>query len=107
MATKKYNRQNFNYSGNDGFTVEFTAYTTDTRHGFCHTVQTYWYDGSDYGMPTDTKTSYYNRTWEAFDYQTTLARAIDKLPAKQRAAVHSVIVDRKPMPEIQANIMTA
>ena len=70
--TKQRNIQYFTAKVN-GREYEFRCYTTWTRNGFCHTAQNCTYDVSD------TKQSYINRTWERFDYETVLKRAIDKL----------------------------
>ena len=83
---KKYNCKDFAAVVN-GREIRFKCYTTDTRAGFCHTVVSL-----DYNT-TDTKTTYYNRTWERFDYETTLSRAIDKLPKELREPVRRQIID--------------
>lgn len=70
--TKQRNIQYFTAKVN-GCEYEFRCYTTWTRNGFCHTVQNRTYSVSD------TKQSYINRTWERFDYETVLKRAIGKL----------------------------
>ena len=70
--TKQRNIQYFTAKVN-GREYEFRCYTTWTRNGFCHTVQNRTYSVSD------TKQSYINRTWERFDYETVLKRAIEKL----------------------------
>lgn len=71
----------------DGKTYGFTCWTTDTRTGFCHTVRS-----DDYAV-TDTKVSYFNRTWERFDYETALGRAIDKFPKPMREALRRQLID--------------
>lgn len=48
-----------------------TCYSTNTRNGFCHTCHIG--DGI-----TDTKISYYNRTWERYQFESVLASAIEK-----------------------------
>lgn len=90
MATKRYNQKRFEADVN-GVNYEFICYSTNTRCGFCHTVQT-WRDYRN--ITTDTKTSYYNRTWERFDYETTLENAIKKCPAADRAGLRAAIIDR-------------
>ena len=70
--TKQRNIQYFTAKVN-GREYEFRCYTTWTRNGFCHTAQNRTYSVSD------TKQSYINRTWERFDYETVLKRAIGKL----------------------------
>jgi uncharacterized membrane protein len=39
--------------------------------------------------------SYYNRTWERFEYETVLKRAIEKLPTEIRQQVYDQIIDHK------------
>ena len=92
MATKKYDVQYFTAKVN-GKEIEFRCYTTDTRNGFCHTAQYYGWDNSI--SITDTKASYYNRTWERFQYESVLKRAIEKLPTDIQQAVYDQIIDHK------------
>lgn len=87
---KQYNVQYFTAKVN-GKEIEFRCYTTDTRCGFCHTAH---YVGWDYDL-TDTKASYYNRTWERFEYESVLKRAIDKLPADIQKEVYAQIIEGK------------
>lgn len=88
MATKKYNVQRFD-ANVDGQEVAFRCYTTNTRNGFCHTAVCLY---QDY---TDTKLSYYNRTWERFDYETVLSRAIDKFPKSMQEELREQIIEGK------------
>ena len=81
----------------NGNEVTFRCYTTWTRNGFCHTAH---YTGWDYSL-TDTKASYYNRTWERFTYESVLKRAIDKLPTEIRQQVYDQIIDHKAAEEEQ------
>ena len=81
----------------NGNEVTFRCYTTWTRNGFCHTAH---YCGWDYSL-TDTKASYYNRTWERFTYESVLKRAIDKLPTDVRQQVYDQIIDHKAAEEEQ------
>lgn len=83
---KKYNCKEFAALVN-GREIRFKCFTTDTRAGFCHTVVSLDYD------TTDTKVTYYNRTWERFEYETALSRAIDKLPKDVRETVRRQIID--------------
>lgn len=79
MATKIYNQKTFEFIVN-GETIRFYCDTTNTRNGFCHHV---FADGG--GKEHEhTRVSYYNRTWEAFQYETALYRAIDKFPKSVR-----------------------
>lgn len=90
MATKQYDIKHFTAKVN-GEEITFRCYTTDTRSGFCHTAHLM---GWKYDI-TDTKTSYYNRTWERFEYESVLKRAIDKLPADIQQPVYDQIIDHK------------
>lgn len=87
---KHYDIQYFTATVN-GQEITFRCHTTDTRNGFCHTAH---YCGWDYSL-TDTKVSYYNRTWERFTYESVLKRAIDKLPTEVRQQVYDQLIDRK------------
>jgi len=96
MAVKQYDVRYFSAKVN-GKEIEFRCYTTDTRSGFCHTAH---YVGWDYDL-TDTKASYYNRTWERFEYESVLKRAIDKLPADIQKEVYAQIIEGKAAEEEQ------
>lgn len=87
---KQYNIQHFTAKVN-GEEITFRCHTTDTRSGFCHTAHLM---GWDYDI-TDTKASYCNRTWERFDYESVLKRAIEKLPADIQQAVYDQLIDHK------------
>lgn len=94
MASKQYDIQYFTAKVN-GEEIEFRCHTTDTRCGFCHTAHLM---GWRYDI-TDTKASYYNRTWERFEYESVLKRAIEKLPEDIRQAVYDQIIDHKAVEE--------
>ena len=94
MAVKQYDIRYFSAKVN-GKEIEFRCYTTDTRCGFCHTAH---YVGWDYEI-NDTKASYYNRTWERFEYESVLKRAIEKLPADVRDEVYAQIIEGKAVEE--------
>ncbi len=96
MAVKQYDIQHFTAKVN-GEEIEFRCYTTDTRCGFCHTAHLM---GWKYDI-TDTKASYYNRTWERFEYESVLKRAIEKLPTDVRQQVYDQIIDGKAAEEEQ------
>ena len=96
MASKQYDIQYFTAKVN-GEEIEFRCYTTDTRSGFCHTAHLM---GWKYEI-TDTKASYYNRTWERFEYESVLKRAIEKLPNDIQQAVYDQIIDHKAAEEEQ------
>ena len=96
MAVKQYDVRYFSAKVN-GEEITFRCYTTDTRCGFCHTaICTTW--GID---TTPTKASYYNRTWERFEYETVLKSAINKLPKDLRQPVYDQIIDHKAAEEEQ------
>lgn len=90
MATKQYDIKHFTAKVN-GEEITFRCYTTDTRSGFCHTAHLM---GWKYDI-TDTKASYYNRTWERFKYESVLKRAIEKLPTDVRQQVYDQLIDHK------------
>ena len=73
MATKRYNSKIFEFIVN-GETIRFYCDTTYTKNGFCHHV---FADGGgkDY---EHTRVSYFNRTWETFEYETALKSAVAK-----------------------------
>ena len=96
MAVKQYDVRYFTAKVN-GKEIEFRCYTTDTRNGFCHTAHL---TGWEYEQ-TDTKASYYNRTWERFEYESVLKRAIEKLPEDVRQQVYDQIIDGKAAEEEQ------
>ena len=96
MAVKQYDVRYFTAKVN-GKEIEFRCYTTDTRSGFCHTAH---YIGWEYDL-TDTKASYYNRTWERFEYESVLKKAIEKLPTDVRQQVYDQIIDHKAAEEEQ------
>lgn len=73
----------------DGETYRFHAYTTNTRNGFCHTVESL-----DYGV-SDTKVSYCNRTWERFEYETALRSMIRKFPKSMQKALTDQLIEHK------------
>lgn len=86
---KRYNKQKFETIVN-GKEYTFFAWSTQTRNGFCHTVEA-WCNYERVG--TLTKQSYINRTWERFDYETALCRAIDKCAAADRKKLRAVLID--------------
>ena len=93
---KHYNTKYFTAKVNNE-EVTFVCYTTYTRAGFCHTASLM---GWRYNI-TDSKQTYYNRTWERFDYETVLKRAIGKLPEDIRQAVYDQIIEGKAAEEEQ------
>lgn len=90
--TKRYDKQTFACTIK-GVEIEFSAYTTDTRNGFCHTIVCNTHD------MTNTKVGYINRTWERFTYETALCKAIEKLPKDLREGAKAVLIDHKAQEE--------
>lgn len=82
MATKIYNRKTFEFTVN-GEKIYFYCSTTYTKNGFCHHVYTVG-GGKDY---EHSRVSYYNRTWESFEYETALFHAVDKFPKSMRVSL--------------------
>ena len=79
MATKIYNRKTFEFTVN-GEKICFYCNTTYTKNGFCHHVYTV---GG--GKENEhSRVSYYNRTWESFEYETALLHAVEKFPKNLR-----------------------
>ena len=79
MKTKRYNSKTFDFVVN-GEHVYFTCDTTNTKNGFCHHVFASG-GGKDY---EHSRVSYYNRTWESFQYERALFHAVDKFPKSMR-----------------------
>lgn len=79
MATKRYNNKTFVFTVN-GEEIRFYCDTTNTQNGFCHHVFALG-GGKDY---EHSRMSYYNRTWETFEYETVLYHAIEKFPKSMR-----------------------
>ena len=84
---KEYNRRLFTATI-DGITYTFGCHTTNTRNGFCHTCY-------DYAHDKTSKCSYYNRTWECFEYETVLRRAIEKCPKHLQKPLTDILIERK------------
>lgn len=84
---KMYSVKSFTHEINgESYTID--CYTTDTRDGFCHHASIY-LNGREYKA----RVSYLNRTWESFDYETTIQRLIEKLPTKLRADFTKWFID--------------
>ena len=82
MSTKRYNSKTFEFTVN-AEVIRFYCDTTNTRNGFCHHV---FADGG--GKEHEhTRVSYYNRTWESFEYETALYHAIDKFSKNLRESL--------------------
>lgn len=84
---KMYSVKSFTHEINgESYTID--CYTTHTRDGFCHHASIY-LNGREYKA----RVSYLNRTWESFDYETTIQRLIEKLPSKLRADFTKWFID--------------
>lgn len=88
---RKYDVQFFTAKVN-GEEITLECYTTNTRMGFCHTATV---TTARYHHLSDTKISYYNRTWERFQYESVLKRAIEKFPKEMRKALYDQLIERK------------
>ena len=86
--TKRYNVQYFDAEIN-GEKYSFVAYTTNTRCGFCHTIECRSHN------ITNTKASYWNRTWEEWCYKSVLESAIAKFPKAIREDLTKVLIEKK------------
>lgn len=80
---RKYDFQNFNFLVN-GKEIDIRCYSTDTRNGFCHHAMC----GDEH-----TRISYYNRTWERFEYESVLKSAADKFSKDAAAQIRKQIDD--------------
>lgn len=71
---KRYNKQAIH-------TVNFSAYCAvyDNRSGFVHECDIFYDGGQVYA-----KSQYYNRTWESYEFESVINKAIEKLPALLR-----------------------
>lgn len=83
---KKYGYETFSCE-NNGITISFNCYTTNTRNGFCHHAICSWND-------EHTRRSYLNRTWERFRYESVLYDAIGKLPKEMQGFIKANIIDK-------------
>lgn len=75
MATKRFNEQRFSFSVN-GKEYTFFCYSTNTWSGFCHRCRCR--ELSDkLGLM-----SYFNRTWERFDYESIMIHFVERYAPK-------------------------
>ena len=91
--TRHYNTQDFTAVIDGERVTLFHCYTTDTRNGFAHHAV------STYFGATDTRQSYYNRTWERFRYESVLCSAIKKLPKRVQETAYAQIIEGKAVEE--------
>lgn len=74
---KNYNRYGRQTIKTANFTAKCAVY--DNRVGFVHEC-TLIFDGSEYYA----KSQYYNRTWESYEFESVIYKAIQKLPKRFR-----------------------
>lgn len=73
--------------------INFFCETHNTRNGFCHVC--YCPIQEDYSSkPSTTRISYLNRTWESFQYESVLRKAIDKFPKDVREDLTAQLIER-------------
>ena len=99
MAYKLRKRQVFEATVN-GKKYTFTCYSQDTSYGFRHictlgynnTTECKWIKGDIIA-----RASYYNRTWERFDYETVLRNGIQNLNETKevKERLHAILIERK------------
>lgn len=83
---KKYDYKNFSCKLPNGKIVMFICHTENTRYGFRHLCH-----DTDSGITE--KCCYYNRTWERFEYESVLKKAIENLPDNIRGVVYATLID--------------
>ena len=71
---KRYGQKNFYFETSDG-TYSFYCSTEDTRYGFRHLCDVFKL-GEHVG---EAVARYYNRTWESYQYQSVLLKAVDSI----------------------------
>lgn len=98
MAYKLRNREVFKVTVKNKEYV-FTCYTQDTSYGFRHICCDEYNNTTECRLIKNAivaKCSYYNRTWERFEYETVLAQAIKKSVKKEHyQEVYDVLIDKK------------
>ena len=98
MAYKLYGRQVFETEVN-GKTYTFTCYGQSTSYGFRH-ICTLGYTNTtkcEYiKHKIIAKATYYNRTWESFEYETVLRKAIENLDETKevKEKLHKILIER-------------
>ena len=88
MSYKKYDYKNFSCELPNGKIKKFVCWTENTRYGFRHLC----HDIDDENAYTS-KACYYNRTWESFEYESVLKKAIETLPKDIQGFVKASIID--------------
>lgn len=100
MAYKLYDRQLFTATDSKGREWNFTCYSQNTSYGFrhiCTTGNNYSTEASRIKKDIISKASYYNRTWERFEYETVLQMAIKKLATDEQTKeeLTTILIERK------------
>lgn len=96
MAYKLRNREVFRAEVN-GTNYTFTCYTQDTSYGFRHICCEGFSNTDVCRYVKDdiiAKATYYNRTWERFQYETVLKRAIEKLPKADQEGLYNILIKK-------------
>ena len=88
MSYKKYDYKNFSCTLPNNKTIMFVCWTENTRYGFRHLCK-----NIDDNVKYTAKACYYNRTWESFEYETVLEKAIETLPKEIQGFVRASIID--------------
>lgn len=90
---RSYSKQTFSATI-DGKDYNFFCHTSDTKDGFCHTC---WCPELEEcsSRPSTTRISYYNRTWESFEYECVLRRAIEKFPKNLQQPLTDILIHKK------------
>ena len=101
MAYKLRNREVFRAEVN-GKNYTFTCYTQDTSYGFRHICCEGFSNTDVCRYVSDdiiAKATYYNRTWESFEYETVLKGAIRKQPKADQEQLKAILIDKKSQEE--------
>ena len=98
MAYKLYGRQVFRATV-DGKDFTFTCYGQGTSYGFRHICCEGFSDTTVARYVKDdiiAKATYYNRTWESFQYETVLRRGIENLNVDKdtKAKLKAILIDK-------------
>ena len=101
MAYALRNRQVFTAEVN-GKEYTLTCYTQSTSYGFRHVCCEGFSNTTNFSyIKRDllAKATYYNRTWERFQYETVLRSAIEKLPKADQEQLYAILIEGKAQAE--------
>ena len=99
MAYKLYGRQVFRAELKDGRKFTFTCYGQGTSYGFRH-ICCEGVSNTDVAKYVRdeiiAKATYYNRTWERFEYETVLRKGINNLYESEetKAELRAILIDK-------------